>query len=146
MKWMIVSSMVIVGMLHAQIAPDKDAPLPLVIQNTNSIKVENKRDPRDCLPCVGSEFKACMRALTKEDFIANIRALHPRACTAYVHQLKRDEIIEIRKLFSAQEWQTLPPVFTKAVYEHFKEEQKKAEDAWWDRILLLLARISALDN
>ncbi|MFI5332550.1 MAG: hypothetical protein ACHQVS_00445 [Candidatus Babeliales bacterium] len=146
MKWMIVISIVSVGILNAQVAPDKDASLPLVIQNTNSIKVENKRDLRDCSSCVGSEFKACMRALTKEDFATNIRALHPRACTAYVQQLEKDEIIEIRKLFTVEEWQELPPIFTHAVYEHFEVERKKAEDALWDRILVLLVRIGAFND
>ena len=119
--------------------------VPLIIHNTNTIKVE-KRDLRDCTACVGSEFKACMRSLTKEDFVANLSALHPRACTAYVQQLKKDEMIEIGKMFTAQEWQTLPATFTQAMAAHFQVERERAIDAWYEKVLSLLVSISLLDK
>lgn len=147
MKWMMPWCMAIAMVFNAQTAaPDKDANPPLVIHNTNTIKVDNKRDLRDCSSCVGSEFKACMRSLTKEDFIKNVCALHPRACTAYVQNLKRNEMIEISKMFTVKEWQALPVVFTKAMHTHFKAEQKKADDAWWDRVCERLMQFNAMSG
>jgi hypothetical protein len=126
----------------------KDA-VPLIIHNANSIKVDTKRNPSDCTLCVGSEFKACMRAQTKEDFVANIRALHARACTAYVEQLTLNEMIEIRKLFTVEEWSALPRAFTQAMGEHFTVEREKAIDAWWERfgrIVNMWASLGALSD
>ena len=148
MNWIIAGCMITVVMLNAEPStPEDDGnKAPLIIHNTNTIKVENKRDPRDCTACVGSEFKACMRSLTKEDFVNNLSALHPRACTAYVQQLKKDEMIEIGKMFTAQEWQALPEVFTQAMVTHFKGERERTIDAWYDKMLSLLVSISLLDR
>lgn len=147
MKWIMPWCMAIAMVFNAQTAASDKEANPLIIHNTNTIKVDNKRDPRDCSSCVGSEFKACMRSLIKEDFVKNVCALHPRACTAYVQQLKKDEMIEIRKLFTVQEWQALPVVFITAMHKHFQAEQKKADDAWWDRICARLMQFNAMvDN
>jgi hypothetical protein len=148
MKWLMLYCMVTTMMLTAEpdISEKNNEQTPLIIHNTNAINVENKRDLRDCSSCVGSEFKACMRSLTKEDFVTNICKLHPRACTAYVQQLKGEEIVEIRKLFTTQEWYALPKVFIQAMYECFEVARKKAEDAWWDRMFARLYRIGAFNN
>lgn len=111
----------------------KDA-VPLIIHNANSIKVDTKRNPSDCTVCVGPELKACMRAQTKEYLVANIHALNPRACTAYVEQLTLKDIKEIAQLFTAEEWATLPPVFTQAIEKQFNLEREKAIDAWWNSL------------
>lgn len=142
MNWMLAGFLVMGFLLSAEPKSD-DVPQPFIIHNANTIKVD-KRDPRDCSTCVGSEFKACMRSLSKEDFIANLRTLHHRACTAYVQQLKRKEIIEIRKLFTLQEWHALPEIFTKAMYEQFQIKQQKAQDAWWDRMRTLFMQLNVL--
>src|SRR5580692_27766 len=110
MKKQVIIWCMVLGTIISAETPEPQNP-PLIIHNTNAIKVETKRDPRDCSSCLGTEFKACMRFLTKEDFVANIPT-HPRLCTAYVQQLSGAEIVEICKMFTPEEWSALPEVFT----------------------------------
>lgn len=121
---------------------DKD---PLIIHNRNIIKVE-RRDPRDCSSCVGTEFKACMKFLTKEDFVTNVNKLNPRACKAYVHELNGPEMVEIFKMFTQQEWHALPPAFADTMIAHFNAEKERAVDQFYEKLLALLVNINALSQ